>query len=468
VQLVARIVYNEILWFITMTNNAIIGSIRVSILAAAFILMGTAWGCRCEIRENTSKPEDAPTEAETGGNGDQTETGGTSGTGDQAETGGTSRGGTSGSDPETPSNCPIADPPLPDPYCYNLACPLADLPTITRDNRPMGDCCNTVDVRQREESMAPGTRYDLEFAMLVSLPQNNPNVAADIVTGVIQQSQLEGGDVTLLRLKNVPRTADMTQPVSVTLEVNSGKLNCDGTYSFYGPNGASAPVHEGPPNDPSRWVKRIVRLDYNGFNAERLVEMPAEDALAQAGGLIWVPRWNPSSLDYEQPLKFYSFVLKNDPNNWSCYGSMDSSGTWTLKAKLMLFIPVQEAKLTLIPNLSLQSECGLLAKGVLQGECDDDRSYWTTKPTGYCDDEHKCWIGDPSDPDYADFWLELYPDQDGCGAAYPCCDPEGMRSSIRPCNAFYIRNSAVVAAVDITDDESNDPAQANSHRSRCE
>jgi hypothetical protein len=482
-----------------MIINSKIRTEKPAVITVAIILACVAWSCRFEKRGVADERErdggESATDgtkdggitggdddsAVTGGKSEKTVTGGaggweiTGGTGGPVTTGGTRRpvytgpeSGGAGGDSEVLTECPIADPPLPDPFCYNVICPLANLSTISDANKPMGDCCNTVDVRRMEESMPAGARYDLELAIFVNISQNNPNVANEIIQGLIQNSQLSGADITLLRFKQVPRTADMTGPVSVTLEMNSGKLNCDGTYSFYGPNGASEPVHDGPPNDPGRWAKRTLQLDYYGHKAERLVEMPEEDAIVQAVGLSWVPRWKANSLDYEQSLKFLSFVLENDPNNWSCYGSMDSNEEWTLSAKLMLFVPIEEAELTLLPDLGMQSQCGLLAKGPLQGDCDDAQEAWPTKPTGYCDSEGRCWIGDVSDRDYEDFWRELYPGEDGCGPAHPCCDPAGLSDSLEPCNAFFIRNAAAVAAVDITDEEINDPDEANSYRTNCE
>lgn len=376
-------------------------------------------------------------------------------------------GGVSGSGDGEIDACPYTDPPFADPYCYNEVCPTASITSISATNRPMGDCCNTVDIKRLEESMAPGERYDLKLAILINLNQTNPHLTNAIVQGLFRNSQEQRENVMLIRIKDVPRTADMNKGEMVTVEFGSGRFDCKGYYSFYGPNAAVAPRNDGPPNDPGRWVKRELDAEYNGFNAKVLLTPPSEETIASATGLIWLPSWKDGHLDFEEPVEFLSFVMENDPSNPSCYGTIDSSGEWTLKSRVTFFVPVSEAKLTLRPDLSLQSHCGFLAKGPLQGECDEPQANWSTKPTGYCDEEHRCWIGDPSDREYRDFWDRFYSGALDCGDAHPCCDPAGEDPTLEPCNAFYMRNAAVIAAVNITADDLDDPSRASSGLSNC-
>ncbi|MBN1654460.1 MAG: hypothetical protein JXA30_11880 [Deltaproteobacteria bacterium] len=409
---------------------------------------------------------------EKSGSGGDSESGGSDDSGD-SESGGIGGGGTGGGggdNGELP-DCPAKNPPLDDPYCLNSGCPYAVLKDLDPNNRPMGDCCNTVDIARKEQSMSKGETYDLEFATMIYLPQLYENVANEMINKLVANYQTKGADVTLVRFRDVPRTEDMTEPVPVTVEISSGKVNCDGSFSFYGPNGAPPPVHDGPPNDPGRWKKHVLEVNYNGFDAAELTEKPSEEVLAQASGLTWAVRWKETRIDYEQPIKFLWLTLKNNPDNWSCYGSMDLKSNWDLKAELRLFIPVEEMKQTILPDLADQSQCGLFAMGAYAAnECDDlPQDQWGTKPNGYCDADDKCWLGDPNDAEYADFWEIFYDGEDGCGGEeHPCCDPAGLDTALEPCNAFYMREGCAIAAVDITDEDSDDPDKANSYITNCQ
>lgn len=376
-------------------------------------------------------------------------------------------GGTSGGGDTERMECPLnSGPPYADSNCYNTQCPMAGLASLDPMNTPMGDCCNTVDIRAIDESMQPNQTYDIELAMLINKPQINPKVAA--VADLIQVTQVMGADVTLIRIKNVPRSADITEPVPVTLEMNNGKVNCDGSFSFYGPTAAPMPVHDGPPSDSARWAKRSFQVSYNGFRADELFVQLSEDEIAQNTHLSWVPRWNADGIDYEQPVKFLNFSLKRDNNNYSCYGTLDETGAWKPSAKVTLFIPVAEAKSVKIPALNHQTMCGLMAKGTGAGDCVETQDQWEIQPTGYCDEQDRCWIGNANDAEYATFWEEFYSGESGCGAAHPCCDPAGLDATLNPCNAYFMRNSAVVAAINITEYDVPNASQAISYTPDCQ
>jgi len=426
-----------------MINNSIFCSIRVGAVAAAIVLAIGALGCGGDDDDDDDSPKG-------GSGGDESGSGGE----DIAYKGPT-------------EECPLEDPPLSDPFCYNTGCPLSNLASVTDENRQMGDCCNTVDVQRREEGMEEGDTYDLEIAFLSNQPKTNPNIANPTIAAMTLTTQLAGGDLILVRIHDVPRTADMDGPVTVKMDIFAGKLNCNGTYSFYGPDAAPKPEHEGPPNDPGRWVKKTIEVPYNGFEAEQLLTLPSPEVVANATKLTWSPRFKSDKIDYELPVKFMAPRFKVG-DNWSCFGSIDKAGKWVMTAKLTLFVPVEQAKQTLVPDLMGQTLCGLFAYEPFNKSCDDGpQSEWPEPPNGYCDADDLCWIGDPTDPEYDDFWSEWYEGEDGCGDAHPCCDPAGVDSTLEPCNAWYIRAVGTAAAVSITDDEINDPSEVFSHRDNC-
>jgi len=413
---------------------------------------------------------------------------GGSGTGGASGSGTSRASGTDRDNEETLVECPLEEPPLQDPYCINPACPSFKLlPDLDPKYAPKGNCCNTVDIQRYEASLPEGATYDLEYVLMVNLPSSNLNTMHDMVRESIRDTQEQGGDVTLTRVKNVPRTADIKKdengnpiPVRVTLEMgNAGKLNCDGTYSFYGPNAAPDPIHEGPPKDPSRWQKRTVQVDYYGFEADYNFSIPILDTRTSEG-VAWIPRWMPggegekAKLDYEQPVAFVAPHLDNSQRLWGCQGTISSSGNWETVGDAWAFVPVKEASLvspSILKLLSGQTVCGLFAMGIGGGDCADiPQAEWTIKPSVYCNADWYCWIGDPNDEFYSEFWNLFFVGEYGCdpnGGAYTCCDPAATSTELPACNAFISMGAVVQAAVEITDEEINDPAEAASWTPDC-
>lgn len=443
-----------------MIRNLILRSIRGGVIVASIILVAAMTGCSSDDGGTST------TAGGTGGGGDGPAGGPAGGTGGDATGGVEAPVATEYNAPTR--QCDIVEPPMADPYCFNDVCPNASLPGLTDVNKTMGDCCNSVDIKRLEASMAPGTKYDLEFVNYIQLPQSMPNLTNPVVQGLLQTGQENGADVTLIRFHDVPRTEDMTEPVLVDVEMGVGKMNCDGSYSFYGPNAAPAPIHDGPPNDPGRWQVTKLQFEYNGFNATELATHPAEEIIAQNTQLHWVPRWTETGIDYEQPLEFMSLIMTVDPNNWSCFGSIDSGGAWTKERQLTAFLPVEQLKKVPLPALGGQTQCGLLARGAGAGECDVPQSEWETKPQGYCNEQYLCWVGVADDPEAASFWEEFYEGEDNCGSAeHPCCDPAGVSTTLPACNAYYNRSAIVLAATNITDSLVDSPEEAHSHKAAC-
>jgi len=390
-------------------------------------------------------------------------------------------GGTNDQVGELPE-CLPQDPPLADPYCHNPRCPI-QLAGADPANQPKGNCCNTVDVKLMEDAMSAGETYDLEFAQMVSLGTNNPNLFAPIIEDATRTRQEVGGDVALYRIKGVPRFADIEKdadgnpiPVELTIETGPGKLNCDGTYSFYGPNAAPPPVAaEGIPNDPSRWTTRETTLNYYGPEGEYLFQSSSEsDRIRAEAGLRWTPRWDKDGLNLEFGYRFGSLKWKTElmDDHRSCIGSIDKDGAWQRAGTTWTFTLVEEGEMMPIPSIGNQSLCGLFAMGAMGGNCSDSpQSDWTIKPTVYCNDDSYCWIGDPADDTYAQFWQEFYEGEDGCDASgageHPCCDPAGLDSTLPACNAYPSVSTFVVAAVNITDERVDDPAEAHSWMENC-
>jgi hypothetical protein len=439
-----------------MTKNSLDWSLRLGIQITAVVLAIAAIGCR--------RP-DVNDEFGSGAGGQSTTTpGDTTGSGIW-------RGPT--------DKCPAtANPPMSADtrFCENLGCPsVATISDIPKENLPMGDCCNTVDINLKEANLKQGNKYDLGFAAMRNL--SDIVVNPGIIT--IQEGyQNLAEDMVLIRYNQVPRTEDMTGPVQVNFDMGSGKENCDGTFSFYGEGSAPLPLEQEKDigDHPDRWAKKNLTTMYNGFKAPILADKIPEDDVVRINGLVWQPRWLPGGLNYEQPAAFVNITLVNDLSvaagdaNYSCFGSMDNTGKWTRTLKLTLFIPLKEAEIAVIPALS-QSLCGVLANGPVTGgggNCNDKpQDQWQNQPGGYCDGDYRCWIGDKNNSEYADFWSNYYKSEGGCGKTYKCCDPTGKDSSLEKCNAFYIRNSVTLAAVTITPDDITNPADAISSIDNC-
>ncbi len=381
--------------------------------------------------------------------------------------------------------CPAENPPYDDPYCFNPECPFSDLPGLTEENMPKGNCCNTVDVKRMEDEMTSGETYDLEMAYLSNLPLANPNLTNPLVrdTGLMLTQDI-GADLTLIRIQDVPRTEDHPtdgdgnpEGISLTIQMGAGKVNCDGTFSFYGPDSAPPPIHPeaGIPDDPGRWAPASVPVTFYGFRGKYLLS--ADEAEVAAAGLNWAPRWinSGTGLEYELPVRFLYPRMGNDAlgSHHSCLGERTTMGDWDPVGIFWAFVPVEQSNLVSTDALMGQSICGLFAKGALQDDCDDAQSDWSYQPPAYCDEETGyCWMGDPGDEYYDRFWADLYPGEDGCdetGAGdRPCCDPAGEDSSLPACNAFPYIGGVVLAAVDITDEPAGNGDDAISNTNLCE
>ncbi len=381
--------------------------------------------------------------------------------------------------------CPAADPPYDDPYCVNPACPFSDLLDLTEENLPKGNCCNTVDVKRMEDVMAPGETYDLEMAFLSNLPLANPNLTNPLVRDVgLKGKQDVGGDLILIRIQDVPRTEDHPtdsdgnpEGIPLTMQMGAGKVNCDGTFSFYGPDSAPPPVHPeaGTPDDPGRWTPTTVPVTFYGPQGEYLYTVDEEQAAAL--GLKWGPRWlnNGVGIDYELPERFHFMRASNDAldSHYSCLGERTVDEEWNPVGVFWAFIPVEPIRHITTDVLLGQTICGLFAQGALSADCDIAQSEWPSQPPAYCDEATGyCWMGDSGDEYYDDFWADVYAEEDGCdetGAGdRPCCDPAGEDSNLPACNAFPYIGGVVLAAVDITDEPAGSGDDAISSISLCE
>ncbi len=451
-----------------MKENSILWSMRHVLVPVAALLAATALGCG-DDDDDSEPPSNGGTGATAaGGNGDA---------------GNAGEGGSGGSDPLP--QCPATDPPYDDPYCINPGCPFSDLPGLTEKNTPKGNCCNTVDVKRREEEMSAGERDDLELAFLSNLPGANPHLMNDLVrdTGLKAKQDI-GGDLTLIRIRDVPRTEDHPKDsegnpegLALTMQMGAGKINCDGTFSFYGENAAPEPVYPeaGTPDDPGRWAPQSVDVTFYGMQGESLYAV-AEETTASAG-LKWAPRWlnDGSGLEYEMPVRFLYMTMKNSDldSHYSCLGMRTAQEDWDAVGIFWAFVPMEETKSITAPLLLGQTICGLFAKGYGGGDCDDAQSTWASQPPAYCDENTGfCWMGDPDADFYDEFWADAYEGQDGCdpsGAGdRPCCDPAAEDDTLAACNAFPYVGEVVVAAVDITDGPVDDPDDAISIVSLCE
>ncbi len=349
------------------------------------------------------------------------------------------------------TDCPPDDPPFADPYCNNLKCP--DIPPLDGDLTQKGACCYRMPAEvAAKEMLQPGEGGPLSYVMIYNKPITQPQtIGSEVIAGIMNNSQEQGYEVMLLRINGViPEDEAPPGPMDVTIDIGSGRQNCDGTYSFYGKG--AAPDHEGR-TDPNRWDVRTMTGTWD-WSADPYLSVNDE---GRYFGLAWAPRWlNTVDINYEQPLRVLDLTFPNGSRDeeGNCIGQRFDDGTWTGPPALSLFIPMAEAEQT-VSQIAAQTLCAIIANSVgvresdsLPFTCEGPRvggiNPWLELPDSMCPtdptDETKCWIGVTDHPDFD-------AERDCNGTDRPCCDPTDTGADgLQACNAWFVKAEVMLAS----------------------
>jgi hypothetical protein len=355
------------------------------------------------------------------------------------------------------SDCPPADPPFSDPYCINLKCP--DIPPLDGDLVQKGACCYRIPAEVAAKEMRePGEGWPLSFAINLNLAVTQPKtIGSEPIRDIMRDSQERGWETILLRINSViPEDEAPPGPTDVTIDLGSGRQNCDGTYSFYGPG--AAPDHEGR-TDANRWDMRTMTGTWD-WEADPYLSINDE---GRYFGLAWAPRWfdreilnEQPIINYEQPLRALDLIIPNDSRDaeGNCIGQRLDNGTWQGPPALTIFIPIQESDQT-VTQIAAQTLCAIIANGVGTRDSDgesytcegprvDGPNPWLELPDSMCptdpSDETPCWIGVKSHPDFK-------AERDCNDSDRPCCDPTGTdQDGLEACNSWFVKAEVILAS----------------------
>lgn len=364
----------------------------------------------------------------------------TGGSGGSSGSGGTGGGNTTLTCDEAPN----------EPNCINTAC--GNVSPTSGDRAMKGACCFRASNYDRARAAwDAGELATIEFRQNALKTTTQPgSVGNALIQSSLVSTYAQDWSNTMVRIEGIPESNAVGEPATVTVTIGAGRSNCDGTYSFFGNNGAID--HEGR-TEASRWQAAVMTGTWDWNTPEKLHVAPED----RAPGV----RWGPVAKDhgqygYEQPSQdlFYEFEFDGSegsdvtPEGMNCVGGeLLSAGVWSSALKQRTFFPVARLKEAFVDSSALQQNfCAFMALGYMAAEmgvplsCDDvPQDEWIEKPYGMCDDEH-CYIGD-----------EAHPDSDCNTTDKPCCDPSGLDTELEPCNAFLIEATAVMAGAEIAE-----------------
>jgi hypothetical protein len=266
-----------------------------------------------------------------------------------------------------------------------------------------------------------------------------------------------------------------------TLEVGTGRYNCDGTYSFYG--ATAAPVSP-QSSEPGRWQPRkiMLKVDTTKTGAERMTPLftdPGENQVTYTPFLT-----DPSvELDFEllnQGFKFTQVDFTGEGRD--CVGAR-ARRDWNNGGEFVIYTPITGNDTQPI-HLTAQPYCTSVAFNVLpedmkQLRCDtvprcmpdgDGPCIWLKLPDSLCPEDPadkanwKCHLGAQTNvnnetgypmPVACTMEKPTGPLDPAAGATTTgqCCDPLGdadAANTLPACNAFRLVQKFVAAAAEIT------------------
>jgi hypothetical protein len=364
----------------------------------------------------------------------------------------------------------------------NPDCPA--VPPVNGDCASKGECCHRSSNSAKEKLLGKDDPLVLEYRINYSFTINHPMTIGSnlLATGTAQVYETEQQSY-LIRII-APRKDGKEINGAGKFTFNTGRYNCDGTYSYYGDT--TAPAVAGVSRDPARWAphEAAAMIDVGKTGIDR-VKIPFSTNPNRT--IHYTPNLdlNTYALDWE--LLDESFrLLDFDPSGAGrdCVGARDGS-TWTASGKFESFTPLagnNQQKISAV----MQSYCSLVAFNIL---ANDDKSLdceteprcvpgsvdcrWVKLPDALCPTTNEeralfgCHLGAEGNVNQEmGYPADLHctptapataqdPDQ-GVSTVGQCCDPLGKSSALPACNGYRLINEFVAAAAEITDDPKNE------------
>lgn len=405
-------------------------------------------------------------------------TSGMGGTGGTAVTGGTGGTGTSGSGGD-------------DGMCINSGetnfdCPF-NLPPIMGSCAPAGECCHRSSNIAKEALLGPNDPLVLEYRLEYVEIYNHPLSIGlpDLVRTANQRADVCAGEQCLLWRFTAPREGGALIAGDAEVEIGVGAYNCDGTYSYYGPNVAPDRTAEIGENDPGRWQAVTVPAHHDPAKegTERFkIPFTTNKNREISRSIFLFPADN--TLDWELASSGFNITsFDTSEAAKDCMGAREGFG-WEAVMGFVSYSPIVGNDKD-ISNQINQTYCSLLAFGLLpEGKKDtscfidrcmpdggvfgDGGCDWLKVPDSLCPETEEdralygCHLGAEGNPNGD----TDYPETVNCTAEKPtapldpdtgatsegqCCDPLGVSTTLPACNSYRTLGKFVAAAAEITD-----------------
>ena len=374
----------------------------------------------------------------------------------------------------------------------NFDCPF-NLPPIMGSCAPHGACCQRASNNAKIAALGPDEPMVLEYRLNYVDIYNHPLSVGlpDLMRTANQRADVCAGEQCLLWRFTAPRQGGALVAGAGQVEIGIGAYNCDGTFSFYGPNAAPDRSAEIGESDPGRWqsVSVPAEFDPDKQGKERFhIPWATNENRKIARSIFLFPADN--SIDWELASSGFDITeIDTSEAGQDCMGARDGFG-WSTVNGFVAYSPLVGNDKD-ISNQINQTYCSLLAFGLLPegmkekdclntprcmpdgGTFGDGGCDWIKVPDSLCpvDEAERalfgCHLGAEGNPNAEPEYpaslnctqeapaAPLDPDM-GATSAGQCCDPLGQSATLPACNAFRTVGKFVAAAVEITDDPRND------------
>jgi hypothetical protein len=359
------------------------------------------------------------------------------------------------------------------------------LPPIDGSCAPTSTCCRRASNNAKIAALGPDDpaviEYRLNYVDVINHPQTlgHPTLVMSSQT----RANICSGEQCLLWRFTAPRAGGEFVAGDGEVEIGIGAYNCDGTYSYYGPNAAPDRSTEIGQSDPGRWqsVSVPAKFDPAKSGVEQFQIPWATNRNREVARSIFLEPAD-GSIDWELASSGFEMTeFDTSEAGRDCIGERDGFD-WAPVGGFVSYSPI-EGNDRDVSNVVMEKYCQVLAFGVIADKtlsCTETARCmpgsadcpWLKLPDALCptDDAQRamwgCHLGAEGNPNGEDGYpaaldctpgaptAALDPDM-GATSKGQCCDPMGASATLPACNAYRTVQVYVAGAAEITDDPIN-------------
>jgi hypothetical protein len=367
----------------------------------------------------------------------------------------------------------------------NLTCP--EIIPLTGSCAEKGDCCHRASNAKKEAALCEDDdMLVLEYRVQYSNTLNHPKSIGLKSLANLTTTRFEQEQQSQLWRYELPRSGGKEVSGMGKLTIGVGRYNCDGTYSYYGPN--AAPAVSGFNEDKGRWqpVVSPIMVDVSKDGRERSKIAFADNKNRELTYTVFL---DTATFKYDWELINQGFditTIDTSEAGRDCQGKRTANKLWETHKTYVVYTPLDANDVSPITPLGGQTYAQLVAFGPFMTDpkvtgsdavtrCPaGDQCQWVKLPDSLCpiDDAERalfgCHLGAMGNPNAeegypADADLKCTPDKptsvqdpDSGGMAGQCCDALGTSQDLPACNSYRLIQSYVAAAAEITTEPSDE------------